>query len=350
MSAVTQKHAGLTFPVVDKPVDGRGVQVAESIEWFRLPLPFALNHVNCWLLGEPGEQVLVDTGIANDCTKSRWHDNLSHLCTGDSAPAVEKLLVTHFHPDHTGLAGWFKQAGSQLMGSRPETEFSRQIWHIDDHDYADFYAQWYRGNGLPDSAVKMVEKNLNTYKKLVFEPPVLQDWTYLEEGQHVALGGHDYEVLVGRGHAPHMIMLYRATDHVLIAADQVLSSITPNVSVMPGSRDANPLRSFLDTLLRLRELPEDTLVLPSHGEPFRGLWAKLDFFALHHEQRLAEVLAACDTPQSACDLFGVLFRRQLDTQQTSFALGESLAHLHYLEEKGHVLRQVSNGLIKFNRT
>jgi len=171
----------------------------------------------------------------------------------------------------------------------------------------------------------------------------------LEEGELVVLGGHEYKVMIGRGHAPHMIMLYRASDHVLIAADQVLPSITPNVSVMPREGDSNPLKSFLDSLLRLRELPEDTLVLPSHGDPFRGLWVKLDALAAHHEERLEEVLNACRTLQSAFDLFGVLFRRELDAQQTSFALGESLAHLHFLESKGQLRREVRDGVDCFIR-
>jgi glyoxylase-like metal-dependent hydrolase (beta-lactamase superfamily II) len=349
VSSLPHKHAGLTFPFADKPADGQGIRVAESIEWFRLSLPFALDHVNCWLLGEAGDQVLIDTGVSNEATRSRWQQNLTQLSADASAPPVEKLLITHFHPDHMGLAGWFQQAGSQLLGTKVETDFSRLLWHIEDQDYADFYGDWYRGNGLPDSTIAAVKKNANTYKKLVDRPPSQEAWTLLEEGEHVVLGGHQYEVMIGRGHAPYMIMLYRAADHVLIAADQVLPSITPNVSVMPRAEDSNPLKSFLDCLLQLRELPEDTLVLPSHGEPFRGLWAKLDALAAHHDQRLEEVLRACGTPQSAFDLFGVLFRRELDAQQTSFALGESLAHLHYLESKGQLRRQLKDGVVYFIR-
>ncbi|MFT6876322.1 MAG: glyoxylase-like metal-dependent hydrolase (beta-lactamase superfamily II) [Granulosicoccus sp.] len=349
MSSLPHKHAGLTFPFADKPADGRGIRVAESIEWFRLSLPFALDHVNCWLLGELGDHVLVDTGVADEDSRSRWQKNLSKLSSGASIPSVEKLLITHFHPDHMGLAGWFQQAECCLLGTKVETDFARLLWHIEDQDYADFYADWYRANGLPDSTIAAVRRNSNTYKKLVCQPPSQDAWTLLEEGEHIVLGGHEYEVMIGRGHAPDMIMLYRAADHVLIAADQVLPSITPNVSVMPRSEDSNPLKSFLDCLLRLRELPEDTLVLPSHGDPFRGLWAKLDALAVHHDQRLEEVLGACGTPQSAFDLFGVLFRRELDAQQTSFALGESLAHLHYLESNGQLQRQVKNGVDYFIR-
>lgn len=349
MSPVADKHAGLVFPFADRPTDGHGIQVAEGIEWFRQSLPFALDHVNSWLLGETGDQVLIDTGVATATTRRAWQKNLPQRCSGDSAPTVEKLLITHFHPDHMGLAGWFQDAGCELYGSKIETEFAHKLWHIDDREYAEFYAHWYLGHGLPKASIAAVRENANTYKKIVQEPPRLEAWTYLEEGEQITLGEHQYEVMIGRGHAPDMIMLYRAYDHVLIAADQVLPSITPNVSVLPRLTDANPLKSFLDSLLRLRKLPEDTLVLPSHGEPFRGLWVRLDALAAHHDQRLQEVLGACEKPMAAFDLFGVLFRRELDVQQTSFALGESLAHLHYLEAQGQLQRHSEEGAITFIR-
>ncbi len=353
MSESSDRYAGLTFPFgLSRGVgeaDGKAVKVAESIMGVRHSLPFALDHVNCWVLGEPGNQVLIDTGADTPNTRKLWQDNLPHSCSGSGAPRPAALLVTHFHPDHMGLAGWFAEQGVTLLGSAIETDFSRLLWNIEDQTYADFYAQWYASNGLPEATISAVRQNANTYKKLVHQPPEASSWSHLKEGETVNLGGHDYQVLVGRGHAPDMLMLYRESDHVLIAADQVLPSITPNVSVMPRIQDANPLLSFLDSLAKLRQLPEDTLVLPSHGAPFTGLWARLDALNHHHEQRLAEVLDACNEPRSAYELFGVLFRRELDAQQTSFALGESLAHLHYLEANGDLSRIERNGVASFVR-
>lgn len=353
MSSITDKHAGLEFPFgATRGVggkEGKPVQVAESIVGFRQSLPFALDHVNCWLLGEPGDQVLVDTGVDMPITRDLWCEHLNHTLANGVSPKPERVLVTHFHPDHMGLAGWFAKAGSQLIGTEVETEFSRRLWYIEDLTYAEFYANWYQSNGLPAKTVSKVRENANTYKKLVHEPPPANAWEYVAEGQTINLAGHDYQALIGRGHSPHMLMLFRPSDKVLIAADQVLSSITPNVSVMPRIEDPNPLKSFLDTLKSLRELPEDTLVLPSHGAPFTGLWAKLDALEVHHEQRLGEVVEACGEEKSAFDLFSVLFGRELDAQQTSFALGESLAHLHYLEALGELTRTDRNGVVHFVR-
>ncbi|MFK8075310.1 MAG: MBL fold metallo-hydrolase [Granulosicoccus sp.] len=353
MSIEPDKHAGLEFPFgATRGVggaDGQPVQVANSILGIRQALPFALDHVNCWLLGEPGDQVLVDTGVDARSTRESWSEHLSHTISAGSPAKPERVLITHFHPDHMGLAGWFASAGSKLIGTQIETDFSRQLWDIEDRTYADFYASWYQSHGLPQKAVSLVRESANTYKKLVHRPPPLDSWSYVDQGDTIELAGQSYEVLIGKGHAPHMLMLYRPADRVLIAADQVLSSITPNVSVMPRIKDPNPLQSFLNTLESLRRLPEDTLVLPSHGAPFRGLWAKIEALEHHHELRLDEVLQACTDEKSAFDLFGVLFGRELDAQQTSFALGESLAHLHYLEAKGLLARSETNGVVRFVR-
>jgi len=343
------KHAGLEFPFgTTRGVgDGAPITVAESIVGFRHSLPFALDHVNCWLLGEGDEQVLVDTGIASAKTKEAWCQHLAHLPSSDGIPTPDALLVTHFHPDHMGLAGWFAESGVPLIGTQIETEFSRQLWSIEDQSYADFYADWYGKNGLPDAVLSAVKANANSYKKLVHTPPPADVWKIVDQGDQLSLGGHEYEVLIGRGHAPHMMMLYRKSDQVLIAADQVLPSISPNVSVLPRWRDSNPLQSFLDTLHSLRKLPEETLVLPSHGAPFTGLWQRIEALEKHHELRLEEVLEACEKPHSAYDLFAVLFKRELDAQQTSFALGESLAHLHYLEARGELSRTSHDGIERF---
>ncbi|ASJ72384.1 MBL fold metallo-hydrolase [Granulosicoccus antarcticus] len=333
------------FDSVPAPAEIRSV--CEGIQWIRLPLPFALDHVNCWLLGEPGEQVLVDTGVATSKSRALWQQHWGAKGADGLASVPEKLLVTHFHPDHAGLAGWFGEAGSQLYGSAVEIALSRSIWSRDDSEYAQEYARWYAENGIPEEAISQVLQKPNSYRLIVSEPPAAELWTCLEAGQVVELGGAQYRVLVGRGHAPDMLMLYRESDHVLIAADQILPRISPNVSVSTVLADQNPLQSFLDTLDELKVLPEDTLVLPSHGIPFRGLHARIGALQAHHEDRLAEVYQACRQPASAYDMFSVLFARKLDAQQMSFALGESLAHLHFLEHQGSLTRQSCDGVDQF---
>lgn len=317
--------------------------ICDGIQWCRMPLPFALDHVNCWILGEPDQQVLIDSAVDNKQTRAFWNSIFDRI---GQWPVHQ--LVTHFHPDHMGLAGWFESQGCEkFTGSEIEVDIAHTLWDADDESYATHYEDWYTANGLPEEVIRAVCKNGNTYRRVVHQPPELSKWQFLQEGQQIELAERQYDVIIGRGHAPDMIMLYRQEDHVLIAADQVLPGISPNVSVMPRLKDRNPLDSFLKTLEKLKSLPEDTLVLPSHGLPFRGLHGRLQSLMDHHDVRLNQVKDACAGPSTAYELFSVLFRRQLDAQQTSFALGESLAHLHYLEHSGQIRRSDDHGYTRF---
>ena len=333
MPTVTELH----HPFETPPAPGTRRRVADGIDWVRQPLPFALDHVNCWLLGAAGgpeepigaEATLVDTGVASEEGRALWRRAL-----GGGRPA--RLLVTHFHPDHMGLAGEFADeaevgvdgsGGAELFGSAVEVALARRVWHAGGEGQEAHYGDWYAANGLPPEAVDRARARGNGYRRLVVEPPPPARWRTLSAGEEVVFGERRFRVLVGRGHAPDMLMLHDPAAGILIAADQVLPSISPNVSILPLSPDPAPLASFLASLEALRELPADTLVLPSHGLPFRGLHARLDALAAHHDERLAALHAATAEPRTAFELFPVLFRRELDDQQLSFALGETLAHL-----------------------
>jgi len=325
------------------PAPSESRRVCDGIEWLRMPMPFALDHVNCWMLGEADDRLLIDTGIDDESTRTYWQ---TYLASESSAP--RQMLVTHFHPDHIGLAGWFAELGCEtFLGSEIETEIAQALYALPNDDYSQLYENWYEQHGLPAESIAPVRRYGNTYKAKVHKPPAMNLWRFLIDGQLVSLAGRQYEVIIGRGHAPEMIMLYRSDDHVLIAADQVLPSISPNISVMPRLQDDNPLNSFLHTLTRLENLPDDTLVLPSHGMPFTGLKERLAQLKQHHQQRLQQVFEACEQPKSAFELFPMLYRRKLDAQQTSFALGEALAHLHYLEQQGRLERSKNEALIRF---
>ena len=339
----------MDFKFKAPPAISQSLQVCEGIRWIYVPLPFALDHVNCWLLGdEPGaanDAVLIDTGVDNTQTRTLWKTFWSQ-----TGYWPRNLLVTHYHPDHIGLAGWFELNGCEnFLGSEKEIEFAKSIWQVGDQDYVQLYAQWYRANGLPEKTIAEVRHSGNAYRGKVHAPPKHNPWHKLAEGQTLELAGRQYTVMIGRGHAPDMIMLFRSDDNVLIAADQVLPGISPNVSIMPRVQDANPLDSFLKTLKHLESLPDDTLVLPSHGLPFYGLKERLKALQDHHAERLDIVLSACAEPCTAFELFPVLFHRALDAQQTAFALGESLAHLHHLEHKGLIQRLSDAGLDRFQR-
>jgi glyoxylase-like metal-dependent hydrolase (beta-lactamase superfamily II) len=170
----------------------------------------------------------------------------------------------------------------------------------------------------------------------------------MQDGQHIRIGGRAWRVITGFGHSPEHASLHCADLNVLIAGDMVLPRISTNVSVPAVEPEANPVQLYLDSLAKHRHLPDDVLVLPSHGKPFRGLHTRVGQLADHHHARLAEVVTACATPQSAADIVPIMFRRPLDSHQLSFALGEALAHLHKLWFDGVLRRETGDdGIIRF---
>jgi glyoxylase-like metal-dependent hydrolase (beta-lactamase superfamily II) len=167
------------------------------------------------------------------------------------------------------------------------------------------------------------------------------------------IGRRQWRVITAFGHAPEHACLFSADGDggpVLISGDQVLPRITTNVGVWGNQPEADPLAQFLRSMDKFRPLPQDTLVLPSHGRVFRGLHQRLDELQAHHAQRLAELEAALDTPKTAAEVLPVLFRRPLDHHQLVFAIAEAIAHLHYLWYAGRATRQRDNdGLWVFQR-
>jgi len=329
----------LQFPFIKAPEPGTRQTVLPGLDWVRQPLPFALDHVNCWVL-DADDRVLIDTGLCNDSTKQLWQQQFA-----DKWP--DRLLVTHFHPDHSALASWFADKGASVHGSDIEMRTVADIWAVDDQSYGENTAQWYRENGLDASHVESARSAGNTYRRITGMP--IDRWYPLQDGQEIALAGRNFQVIIGRGHAPDMVMLYQPEAELLIAADQILPNISPNVSVHRLRPDGDPLADFLDSLKALHHLPESTFVLPSHGLPFKGLHQRIEQLQSHHDERLSKVLDACKTPQTAASLFSVLYRRELDAQQMSFALGESLAHVRYLENRGELSQTVRDGVFHYAR-
>ncbi len=326
----------IQFPWAEAPAYGQRETIMDGLDWIRLPLPFALNHVNCWHLYSDDDSCLIDTGVSTKETTELWNAH------ANQRGWPSKLLVTHFHPDHSGLAGWFAERGASVYSSEIEWGVVKQLNAVDADTYRSIYQQWYSSHGVDQSYIDALAHVGNTYTAKTVSPPA--QCQYLRAGDTIELGGRTFAVLTGQGHSPDMIMLHCADDNILIAADQVLPSITPNVSWMPHNPDANPLASFIACLEKLRELPEETLVLPSHGLPFTGLHQRIDFLLDHHQKRLSEIQHALTTEHTAAQLFPLLFKRKLDHQQLSFALGETLAHLIYLQDLAQVQSETRDGI------
>ncbi len=345
----------LSYPLGDTlPEIGTTMEVAPGVRWLRMGLPFALDHINLWLIrdqldGREGWTV-VDCGIADDSTRAAWETVFAHEL--DGLPVL-RVMVTHLHPDHIGLAAWLTE-----RWSTPEhacrlwisgTDFNgAHIFSRRDRTVAVISAEFAAQHGLEDpDALARIAKRGGHYASMV--PQVPDTFRRMVDADDIRIGEHTWRCIVGYGHAPEHISLHCAELGILISGDMVLPRISTNVGVHENEPEGDPLKRYLDSLNRMRPLPADVLVLPSHGRPFRGLHTRINQLIDHHGERLAEVLQACaESPQSAADLLPVLFKRKLDLHQTSFALGESIAHLHALWHAGKLVRRVADGVFRFS--
>jgi glyoxylase-like metal-dependent hydrolase (beta-lactamase superfamily II) len=338
MNALEQK---LQYPWGDTlPAQGETLELAPGVKWIRMALPFALDHINLWLLrdeidGRAGWTV-VDCCISRDEAKTQWE---AIFATQLEGLPILRVIVTHMHPDHIGLAWWLcEKWQAPLWISATDFNAARVASQSTTGFGGAAAAAFFESHGLADpESLEKIRERANYYPGMV--PKVPPRFRRLQHGDGVAIGGREWRCISGYGHAPEHISLYCDDLHVLISGDMLLPRISTNVSVYDVEPESNPLRQFLQSIDKFNALPEDTLVLPSHGKPFRGVHERVRQLHDHHRDRLAEVMEACAAqPQSAADVLPVLFKRQLDLHQTTFAMGESVAHLHLLWFDGQLER------------
>lgn len=330
--------------------------VAKGVYWLRMPLPFALDHINLWLLEDEIEGqkgwTLVDTGIARPEVKAIWEQLEQQALQG---LPILRVVVTHMHPDHVGLAGWlcerwqcplYMSLTDYALASlwATPTAHSAQMGGTGGEAAAAHFAR----HGLTDSAaLEQIAQRGSYYADMVGAPPVR--FNRLIEGGQLEINGHSWRCISGYGHAPEHIALYCADLQLLISGDMVLPTISTNVSVFAYEPEANPLQLYLESLDAYLVLPEQTLVLPSHGRPFKGLHTRIQQLKTHHDARLEDTRLACSQPTgcNAAELLPILFKRKLDMHQLSFAMGEAIAHLHMLYFKGQLKRELNNEIYTF---
>jgi glyoxylase-like metal-dependent hydrolase (beta-lactamase superfamily II) len=336
------------FPFHTPPAPGETLAVAPGVHWLRMPLPFALDHINLWLLederdGKPA-WTIVDTGYASSEVRALWEMVLGRL----TAP-IARIIVTHFHPDHVGLAHWLQErSGAPVCMTAAEYLTAHAVFHeTAGHGTQPMLAQFAR-HGLGGERIAALEKRANAYRNGV--PSLPHAYSRLLDGDRLVIGGKSWQIRVGYGHSPEHASLYCQDGGVLISGDMLLPKISTNISVFAVTPGADSLALYLDSLDKDRCLPDGTLVLPSHGLPFTGIHGRVAAQHEHHEERLQVLENACGEARSAADLLATLFPRELDTHQVMFAMGEAIAHLNRLEYAGRLLReQGADGIIRYRR-
>jgi glyoxylase-like metal-dependent hydrolase (beta-lactamase superfamily II) len=336
----------LEYPWADVlPASGEAMELVPGVRWVRMGLPFALNHVNLWLVADGDGWAIIDCGIANDATRAAWEQVFEHALEGKP---VTRVIVTHCHPDHVGLATWLCERWKvRLWMTVGEYGFARMMSAGLPGADGPSMIPHFRRHGLtnPDQLAQL-DARKHYYPSLVPEVPL--SFNRLNDRHPLRIGAHDWQVIIGNGHSPEHAALYCEALGVMVSGDMLLPRVSTNTSVFPVEPEADAVGQFLESLQQFLPLPADTLVLPSHGKPFRGLRERVAQLRAHHAARLDEVRAACVAPQSAADIVPIMFRRELDMHQMTFAMGEALAHLHRLWQTGELDRiEGSDGVLRF---
>ncbi len=330
----------LEYPLATLPPPGEAVVVAPGVLWIRMPLPFALDHINLWLLAGRDGWTLVDCGYGDGITRALWETHFSHAMEGRP---VARIIATHYHPDHLGNARWLMEH-FHCPVAMTQAEFLTAHAVLEQraaHAFADTFAL-FAAHGMAPEFVAGLAARGNHYRTGVPDVPVR--FERLLHGDDVSAGDASWRVICGYGHSPEHASLYSAERGLLISGDMLLPRISTNVSANAAEPDGDPLARFLASLASFEPLPPETLVLPSHGLPFRGIAPRIAQLAAHHAARLAELeaaIGAAPAPVSAADMLPVLFRRELDLQQRFFAMGEAIAHLNYLWQRGRIRRTLA---------
>ena len=341
------QHPALVHPFPDYPAPGTTIEVAPGIHWLSTPLPFRLRAINLYLLEERDGWTIIDCGYARPDVRAQWEAVWAGTLGGKP---VTRLIVTHFHPDHIGNSAWIAERW-QVRPTMTQGEWLTAHLALRDRDaeHREALYHFYRANGLDAEREQVLRAGIVPYSSGVELPA---SFNRLIDGDELTIGGRSWRVIVGGGHSPEHASLY-CDDYdgcgVLIAGDQLLPEITTNVSVWPGEPDADALGHFLASQERFAEiLRPDTLVLPAHRRPFRGVHARIEELRRHHRERLATLLGILEKgPLSAGELVPHLFAPGLDGHQTMFAMGEALAHLNYLLHRGKLARLVEGGRTRF---
>ncbi len=348
---MNELESQLHYPMGDAMPDvGQTLEVAPGVRWIRMSLPFVLNHINLWLLRDEldGRQgwTIVDCCIDRPESRDQWEQVFATALEG---LPILRVIVTHMHPDHIGLAHWLCERWNVRLWISATDYHVARLGSLGPSGFGgEAAANYFASHGLNDPAsVEQIKARTRYYPSLV--PSVPTQYRRMADGDVLTIGGRQWRCISGYGHAPEHIALVCDSLRVLIGGDMMLPRISTNVSVYEVEPEANPLKLFLDSIERLRDLSDDTLTLPSHGKPFTGLHIRINQLHDHHRDRLAEVLQACgERPHCAADILPIMFRRPLDLHQKTFAMGEAVAHLHALWFEGKLVRELGvDGIYRF---
>jgi glyoxylase-like metal-dependent hydrolase (beta-lactamase superfamily II) len=332
----------LDYPFPAPEVAGVVREVADGILWVRMPLPFALKWINLWLIRDGEGWALVDTGVAMEESRGIWRTIFEDVLKG--AP-ITRVICTHMHPDHIGLAGWIcRKFSARLWITRLEYITCRMLVADTGREAPEEGVTFFKAAGWDEDALDSYRVRFGGFGKAVSRMP--DAYRRLCDGESFDIGGRTWRIITGNGHSPEHACLVCDELSVIISGDQILPRISSNVSVFPTEPDGDPLDDWIRSCHKLRgALAGDLLVLPAHNEPFRGVHLRLDDLISGHEKALNRVHSRLVTePRRAVDLFGAMFARPIGPDVLSMATGETIAHLNCLIGRDLAVREVKDGV------
>lgn len=344
-TAAEVRRPKLDYPFESGPTPGTGeaVDVAPGVKWLRMPLGGALQFINVWAIEDGEGWCVVDTGMQTRDTSQAWRAAFKDALGGRP---VTRVIVTHLHPDHIGLAGWLtRKFQCRLWMTRLEYLQCRMLVADTGREAPEDGMRFYKAAGWDEDALENYRARFGGFGKAIYQLP--DSYRRLNDGEEFDIGGRTWRIVTGNGHSPDHACLYCPELKVLISGDQVLPRISSNVSVFPTEPDADPLSDWMTSCAKVkREVPDDVLVLPAHNDPFHGLHARLDHLIAGHERSLGRLEKALAEPKRAIDVFGSLFARPIGPELVGMATGESLAHINCLIERGKAVAEAdADGVI-----
>lgn len=328
---------GLRYPFPNPPDAGQVVAVADGVFWARLALPMALDHVNAYVLDDGDGWTVFDTGFDDPATRDAWTALLAGPLNGKP---VRRVIASHHHPDHIGLAGWFQAQGAELWTTRTAWLMARMMV-LDEQDRPNRETlEFWRRSGMDADilAQRATERPFNFCDRVA---PLPLGYHRVTDGDVVHAGARDWVVRLGQGHAPDQITLWSTNCNLVLGADQLLPSISANLGVYATEPDADPVAEWLASCQALQAFAQDDhLVLPGHKLPFTGLPLRLHQMIENHHGALKRLHRHLSEPHRAGECFAPLFKREITPAVYGLALVEAVAHLNHLTATGRARRHI----------